>query len=93
MRIIALALMIGILAISFPAFARDGNNVPDQIADTLSGKGLTYAGFEAIKDIDLKLPLGIDKVGLKVWIDFQVSEIDEGIDRDVRGGARLRLIF
>jgi len=93
-KLISLVCLVAIMAICLPAIAEDGNNVLDQIGDTLSGKGLTYAGVEAIKDFNLKTPiLFVDKIGLKFWTDFQVSEIDEGVDRDVRGGARVRLIF
>ena len=91
---LVIILAVGLMTIGSLAIAEDGHNVLDQIGDTLSGKGLTYAGIEAIKDFSLGSSiLGIDKVGLKVWTDFQVSEREEGMDRDVRGGVRARLIF
>ena len=93
MKAIIIMAILAIFLMPVFAFAEDGNNVLDQLGDTLSGKGNTYAGVECIKDIDCKLPLGIDKVGLKFWADAMVGEIDEGVKRDIRGGARLRLIF
>jgi len=71
------------------ALAEDGNNVADQLGDIFSGKGNTYGGMEIIKDDFIK-PLGIP-LGIKVWADCLIGEIDEGIKRDMRGGIRLRI--
>lgn len=88
-KIIALAVLVSLIGLTTPLFAEDGNNVPDQLGDIFSGKGQTYGGVEIIKDNLIK-PFGIP-LGIKVWADCLIGEIDEGIDRDFRGGIRLRI--
>ena len=87
--ILALMLVVGVLAISLPVLAEDGKNVPDQLGDIFSGKGQTYAGVE-INNIPIPL-LKIAPLTLMVWADGMVGEIDEGVDRDIRGGIRLAI--
>ena len=89
MRLLILALMIGILAISLPALAEDGNNVPDQLGDIFSGKGNTYAGVE-INNIPIPL-LKIEPLTLMVYADGMIGKIDDGVKRDIRGGIRLAI--
>lgn len=88
MRIaLTLILVIGLMAISLPAIAEDGNNVPDQLGDIFSGKGQTYGGIEII---NIPLPI-VEALTLTVWADAMVSKIDDGVKRDVRGGAKVVL--
>ena len=94
MKLLAIVVCLGLLAVATPCLAEDGNNVFDQLGDAMSGKGNTYIGAEVIKDITLKSPvLGVDKIGLKVWADVMAGELDDDINRDVRGGLRLRLVL
>ena len=85
-RLISLICLIGLMAISLPVFAEDGNNVPDQLGDIFSGKGNTYGGVEIIKD-----GLFFENLGIKVWADAMLGKIDDDINRDIRGGIRLRI--
>ena len=87
--VIAIVLMLGLVAISLPALAEDGQNVPDQLGDIFSGKGNTYGGVEIIKDDIIKL-FGVP-LGAKIWADCMLGEIDDGVRRDIRGGIRLRI--
>ena len=92
--IVALLLVMGLALTALPAFSEDGNNISDQLGDIFSGKGNTYVGVEIIKDIQLKKPIfGMDEIGFKVWSDVLAGKIDDGIQRDIRGGGRVRLIF
>ena len=91
MRMISLLVMVGVMAISLPCFAESGNNVADQLGDIFSGKGNTYGGVEVIKDNLIK-PFGLP-LGIKVWCDAMIGEIDEGVKRDIRGGIRVRIIL
>ena len=93
MKLISLVVLVAVMAISLPAFAKDGNNVSDQLGDIFSGKGQTYAGVEIEKDFEIKGPLGLDAIGIMTWADAMVGELDDSVQRDVRGGARLRLVF
>lgn len=90
MKLLAIAVAIGLMTISLPAIAEDGNNVPDQLGDIFSGKGNTYGGLEII---NIPVPL-LELLTMTVWADAMVGEIEvdgEKVQRDVRGGVRIVL--
>ncbi len=89
MKVLTIAIVLGLVmgGSSCPALAEDGNNVADQLGDIFTGKGNTYGGVEVIKD-NLFGPLGV-----RVWGEAMLGEIDDGVKRDVRGGLMLRIVL
>lgn len=87
-------IVLALLLVPTLAIAEDGNNVADQLGDVFSNKGNTYIGAEVIKDFTLATPiLGIDQVGLKCWMDVGTGKLDDDVQRDYRGGLRVRIIL
>lgn len=80
-KTIAIAVAVGLLAMSPCVFAEDGNNVPDQIGDIFTGKGNTYLGGEINH-----IPLPFIPATLTAWADAKVSKVPEGEKREVKGG-------
>ena len=76
-------LVCALCLICFHAIAEDGHNMPDQLGDIFTGRGNTYGGVEII---NIPLPV-LEMLTLTVWADAMVGKIDDGVEREVRGGA------
>jgi hypothetical protein len=85
--VLIVLVMVGLIATALPALAEDGANVADQLGDIFSGKGNTYGGVEVIKD-NLIGPLGV-----RVWGQALIGQIDDDVKRDIRGGLMLRVVL
>lgn len=81
-RLISLICLAGLMAISLPLFAEDGNNVADQLGDIFSGKGNFYGGLELNH-----IPLPFVPATLRTGFESIVGKIDDGVKRDIRGYA------
>lgn len=89
MKKIILLTIASIFILPILGYCEDGANFWDEMGDVASGKGNTYGGVEIIKDDCIEV-LGMP-LGVKIWADCLIGKIDEGIDRDIRGGIRLRI--
>ena len=84
-----LVVVVWMVFLALPVMAEDGAGVWDQVGDVMSGKGQTYAGVE-INNIPIPI-VKIEPLTLKVWADAMVGELDEDVQRDIRGGVRLAI--
>ena len=85
--VIVIAVVLA-LAIGVDVWAEDGQNLPDQLGDILTGKGQTYAGVEIN---NIPLPIVPDAFTMQLWAETLIGEIDDGVQRDIRGGVRVAL--